>query len=175
RAAQAELQRHHYDRAKDHLQNCVTVWPDDPATLLLAARLARRTNAYEFAGQFLDHYLAVRGEDDDLILERALLRCERGEVDDVLAFCNALIEHQHPQTPLILEAVAFGHVRKFRVHQAKAILDRWLELEPDCAQAEYMTGEIYQMVAQQQPALNAFERAVALDPDHTEARFHLAG
>jgi tetratricopeptide (TPR) repeat protein len=175
RAAQTEFRQHHYGLAKDHLQFCVAVWPHDPATLLLAARLARRTNAYEHASHFLDQYLALRGNDDDLLLERALLRCERGEVDDVIAFCSALIERQHAETPLILEALAFGLMRKLRVHEAKLVLHQWLELEPNCAQAQFMIGEVWQMVAQHQPAVEAFEHAVALDPDHSEARFRLAG
>jgi tetratricopeptide (TPR) repeat protein len=174
RAAQTELDRNHYDRAKDHLQVCTQVWPDDPATLLLAARVARRTNAHDHADQFLNRYRATRGEDDDLILERALLRSERGEVDAVSDFCAKLVEQGHPQSPLILEALAFGYMRKLRVEQAFFVLRQWRKREPNSAQAECMSGEAYQMRAQPQEALPAFERAVALDPDHTEARLHLA-
>ncbi len=40
----------------------------------MATRAARRLEAFEEAEQFLDRYRAVRGEDDDLLLERVLLR-----------------------------------------------------------------------------------------------------
>src|SRR5262245_26758976 len=106
RAGRSALERYHNAEAQQHLQACVKVWPRDPATVLLAGRAARRMKAFDQAEQYLDRYQSLRGEDDDMTLERVLLRAERGEVDAVAKFCRALVDQDHPGTPLILEALA---------------------------------------------------------------------
>ncbi len=174
RAAQTEARRHHYLQAKDHIIVCHRVWPDDRATLLLAARVARRLGLSEEADALLTRCHQIHGEDDDLSLERILLRCERDDVQAVSAFCETLIANAHAQTPLILEALIAGHLRAFRLPEAKLYVRLWQEREPDSAQAENMKGFTFELGTQQHDAIQAYRRAVELDADHAEARFRLA-
>ncbi len=173
RAAQTEWQRHHYDRAREHLENCLAVWPDDADALLLAARIARRKQTFDVADKLLDRYLAIRGDDDDLTLERVLVRAERGDVDDVKLFCEKLIAAGHPQTPQILEAAAMGYIRNFRFDEAVVCLQLWQKREPDSAQVAYLGGYVSEQAMHPRDAVQAHRRAVELDPDHDEARLHL--
>lgn len=172
--ARAEANLHHYPQAKHHLMICHRVWPDDRATLLLAARVARRLNLFDEADAFLTRYHEVSGENDDLLVERVLLRCERGEVDAVKSFCETLIANEDDRSPLILEALVAGHLRAFRLPEAKLYVALWQEREPDSAQAENMKGYTFELGTQQHDALQAYRRAVTLDPNHDEARIRLA-
>lgn len=153
---------------------CHRIWPEDRATLLLAARVARRLNLFEEADTFLTRCHERHGEDDDLLVERILLRCERGEVDTVKSFCETLIANEDERSPLILEALVAGCLRAFRLPEAKLFVGLWQKREPDSAQVENLKGYTFELGTQQHDALQAYRRAVELDADHDEARFRLA-
>src|SRR5262249_44953804 len=135
RAGRSALQRCHNPEAAEHLRACLGVWPDDPATLFLAARAARRLGDFEQAGQFLDEAKSRAGKEtplaDDLALERVLLSAERGEVEQVHNLCLALMKQKEQAAPLILEAMAHGYMRALRFGEADYWLHQWLEREPD--------------------------------------------
>jgi tetratricopeptide (TPR) repeat protein len=173
--AQAAVDRYRYQQAKEHLQICYALRPDDAATVLLAARVARCLQAFDEAGQFLDRYRTLRGDDDELTLERVLLRAERGDVDGVRNFCDLMIEQKHPHASRILEALVAGHLRMFRLDDAMGSIRLWQEREPDNAQAEYLKGYILEHREQHGEAMQAYRRTVQLDPEHDTARYRLAG
>jgi tetratricopeptide (TPR) repeat protein len=175
RLAREDVERYHYNDAKTHLQLCLRVWPNDPDTLLLAARVARRLRAYGLANEYLDGYLRVRGEDDNLIVERALLRAERGDLDAVSRFCFSLVKQGHPDTPLILEALSAGYIRMYRLKDADVSLGLWLDQQPDNTQALMFRGLIQELQAMQQEAAPTYRRVLELDPEQDEARLRLAG
>ncbi len=174
RAAQSSLERYRSLEAQTHLRACLVVWPRHAEGLLMATRAARRLEAFEEAEQFLDRYRAVRGEDDDLLLERVLLRAESGDVDQVSGLCRALVEQDHPATPLILEALAHSYMRLYRLGEAAACLKLWQDRQPDNFQAFFMEGLLHEQGGHAQAALESLSRAVRLDPEYEEARQHMA-
>jgi tetratricopeptide (TPR) repeat protein len=174
RAARAAVRQYHNPQAIRHLQACLRVWPDDPDVLLLTARAARRARAYGEAERCLEKYQKARGLDDAGDFEQLLLTAER-QVDQVAAVCRRHVEQGHAETPLILEALARGYLRQYRLGEARFCLDRWLELEPTSAQAHCLDGEFHLDYEQgRAAALESYRRAVELDPDHEEARQGLA-
>jgi tetratricopeptide (TPR) repeat protein len=176
RAAHAALERHHDNDAVRHLKACLTVWPDDPQTLLMAARAARRQGAFVDAEAFLDRYRQARGgEDDDVILEDMLLLAHRGEVDRPQRFCQTLVAEDHPEAPSILEAMANGYLRQLRLGDALACLKDWEKRQPRSAQLFFLRGKVYDQQVNMREALTCYRRAVQLDARHDDARLHLAG
>jgi tetratricopeptide (TPR) repeat protein len=174
RAARADLERYHTHEAVSHLQSALTIWPRDPETLLLSARAARRTGALGNAERCLHQYQTVRGADDpDLVLERVLLRAERGDVDRVKKYCLSLIEQNHPATPLILEALARGFLHAYRPREAAMALDQWLQRQPDNPQALIVQGELYDLQGRQYDAIASYRRALTVDAEFDEARLRL--
>ncbi len=174
RAARAEMARYHTGPARAHLEQCLRFWPRDPDALLLAARAARRSGALDGADVFLARAADAGAREDDLTLERVLLRAERGEVDEVRPFCDRLLEGGGPGAALAAEALGKGLMRAYRPGESLAILERWEQQEPDNAQAALLRGALYDQADRRHDALAAYRRAVKIDPDYDEARLRLA-
>jgi tetratricopeptide (TPR) repeat protein len=175
-AAAVAVEHYHNREAREHLQAYMSVWPHDPAALLLAARTARRAGGFEEAQDFLDQYEKVRGKDDDaLILERVLQQAQHGRVDRVHEFCEIRVRQNHPDSPLILEAVSAGLMRIYRLQEAEERIQTWLKLRPDDCQALLFEGIIYDLQSRIPEATANYLRVVNLDPDNEEARLRLTG
>jgi predicted Zn-dependent protease len=174
RVARAALERYHNSEAISHLNDCLKVRPRDSEALLLAARAARRTNNLDEADRLLDRYQAVRGKDDeDLFLERVLVRVQRGELDSVSNYCQSMIEQDHPATILILEALTRGCLRMYRPQAAESSLNEWLKRQPDNAEALCLQGQVYDLEMRMHDAIASFRRALTVDPELDEARLRL--
>jgi tetratricopeptide (TPR) repeat protein len=176
RVGRQELERFHSAAAAAHFRDYLAVWPRDPTTLLLAARAARRIAAFDEAQRYLDARKNVSGtDDDDLILEQVLLRAERGEMDQVQRFCQVLRNQDHPDTPLILEALSRGYLRMFRLGEAEKCVEEWLQRQPTNVQAFLTQGLLFDQSGRLTDAIDSYRRAVQLDPERDEARLRLAG
>ncbi len=174
RAARAEIQRYHNPQAIRHLQVCMKAWPNDPDVLLLSARSARRARVYADTIRLLRMYQQARGRDAAADFEQLLLSAEC-RVDQVSELCWSYVEKDHPDTPLLLEALTRGYLRQYRVGQARFCLDRWLQLQPDNPQAYFLEGLLlFDYLHSRPAAIDSYRRAVALDADHEEARLGLA-
>jgi tetratricopeptide (TPR) repeat protein len=174
RQARMAMERYHTDEAYPHLRDVRKIWPRDPETLLLAARGARRKGFFDQADDFLNQYQEVRGNDDpDLVLERVLLRLERGELDSVSKYCQTLVERDDPAAPLILEASAKGCLRMYRPQQAESFLKEWLKRQPDNSQALLIQGQLYELMTRQHDAIASYREALRVDPELDEARLRL--
>jgi tetratricopeptide (TPR) repeat protein len=175
RAARRDLDRYHPAEAGDHLAKCLRVWPDDPEVLFLAARAARRSGLFDMADDFLNRTQELRGRDDDVVLERALLAAERGDVDDVLKFCKARAEANGPDAPLVCEALARGCLRAYpyRLRDADGALTLWLERDPDNPMALMLRGRLDHERFADTASAAAFRRALEIDPELDEARDRL--
>jgi predicted Zn-dependent protease len=168
------VEHYHTNEALPHLQACLSVWPRDPQTLLLAARSARRTGEFDWADHYLDQYQELRGKDDEaLFIERVLVSAERGEVNSVSRFCQALVERNHPATPLILEALANGYLRRARPRDAERALEEWLKRQPDNPQALHIRGQMHDEELRTHDAITDYRRVLAIDPKMEDARLRL--
>jgi tetratricopeptide (TPR) repeat protein len=174
RAARADLQSYHNQQAIKHLQACRRIWPENAEVLLLCARAARREGAYDEAERGLEKYREVRGLDDAGSFEQLLLSAERN-VDQVDALCRRHIEQGHPDAALILEALARGYLRQFRLQEANLCLELWLKSQPDNPQALCLVGQFHQDYERSPDgAVESYRRAVQIDPENEEARLGLA-
>jgi tetratricopeptide (TPR) repeat protein len=174
RGARTQLEHFHNAQGIRHLQVCRRIWPRDPDFLLLAARSARRARSYLEAERLLEVYQQERGLDEACSFEQLLLSAER-RIDQVVEVCWLHVEQKHPETPLLLEALARGYLRQYRLEEARLCLDRWLQLYPDHPQALCLEGLFHLDYLHARSAAEAsYRRAVELDPDHEEARQGLA-
>jgi predicted Zn-dependent protease len=175
RSGRAALLRHHNRDALMHFQVCLRTWPNDPDVLLLAARACWRIKDFTQAGQYLRDYQRVAGASDDFIRESFLVMAAEGDLDKAEKYCQERIDHQDPATPVILEALVAGCMRQYRVAQAAAFLQHWLELQPDDTQALLFQITLDHMQHHLDEAIARYRRVLQLDPEHNVARLRLAG
>ena len=176
RAAETALQRYHSAEASDHLRVCLQVWPSRPRVHLLAGRAARQSGDYDEAEQHLRACQRLeQTPSDDTSLEWALLHAAMGDMDRTEEdYLQSRLQKDPAQAPLISEALAEGYLRTYRIFDALACLNRWLEHEPDNPQALFQRGNVFLQVKSPQQAVPDYLRVVDLDPERTEARRRLA-
>jgi tetratricopeptide (TPR) repeat protein len=175
RAAQRNLSTYHLAEAREHLRQCLRVWPRSGRVHLLAARAARQAYDYEAADRFLIKSQRLIGsQTEDIVLERMLIRAQLGEVDAVMPYLRSLVEGNHSDSVLILEAMAWGCLQQLRVQEAAFFLRLLREREPDNVRALIYEGWARELLDVTDDALEDYRRALELEPDNLEVRMRLA-
>jgi tetratricopeptide (TPR) repeat protein len=170
-AARSAVEKYHSEEARRHLEKCLQLQPRDRESLLLATRTARRLGAYDEAEGFLDRYKdEVDKDNDDLLLERLLLRIEQGEPDRFRRLCQDMVEKEDPSAFLVLEALVRAYVRMYRPGDADFCLRFWLERESDNTQAVYLKGLVREQMGREQEAIDEYRQVLKLDPQFHPAR-----
>jgi tetratricopeptide (TPR) repeat protein len=176
RAARQALEGNDIPAAREHLAECLKVWPARADVRFLAARAARRAGALDEAEQHLiacENSPAVSA--DDLRLENSMLDAQRGKLTGAVeGYLRGQLDHKHPDTPLILEALAQGYVEQLRLPEALDCLDRCLKQQPDNVPALLWRGRVRERLTKTPDAVLDFRRAVELAHAHEEARLLLA-
>jgi tetratricopeptide (TPR) repeat protein len=173
RAARQCLGRRDFPAASAHLTACLAVWPDDGSTQLLAARCARRAGRYDEAEEHLHRCRALEGPTQDVTLEGTLLRVQRGDLGEAESYLRRTITPDHPDAPLVLEALALGYVKTDRLASLLECTDLWLQVEPESSQALRWRGYAWERFRKFAEARDCYQRAVAADPLDDDARLGL--
>jgi tetratricopeptide (TPR) repeat protein len=179
REAGRSLDRCHFSEAYTHYTQALEVWRWSAALHFRAAQAARRATLYPEAEYHLAEYQRLQGDSAEttlpLALERLLIQAQSGDITAVDELLWHYIEKDKPETPLILEALARGYSRLFRLSATMNCLHKILEREPDNVEALTMTGKtIVKGGGEQQDAVKYFRRALELDPQRDDARVSLA-
>jgi tetratricopeptide (TPR) repeat protein len=169
RAARQSLEQRDFSAAETHLRACFAVWRDDPATHLLAARCAWRQGRYPEA----QRHLSRCRNTEAAALETALLRVQRGELRDSENYLKRTIRPDHPDAALVLEALAQGYSKTDRLASLLECTDLWLQVRPEDTFALFWRGFAFERLRQTDKARDCYQRAVAADPAHDEARLRL--
>jgi Tfp pilus assembly protein PilF len=197
RAAEEALDRGDFGQAEAHIKLVLESRPNNPEAHLLAARIARRAilpvlpragealgfslatstgrsvGSYDKAQQHLTKFKKLGGVAELFNLEQDLLKAQSGGLPQVEADLKALVAQDPPETELILEALVKGYLQAYRLHEALACLDQWLERNDD-VQALIWRGWVHERLRQTLAAKADYLRALELDPDKDDARLRLA-
>jgi tetratricopeptide (TPR) repeat protein len=174
RAAERAIARRDFDEARGHLAVCLEAWPDRASTLLLAARTARRAGRFDEAERHLAHLQARHGTSDQTALEWAMLSAERGDLGKAEVYLKSKVGPDHPDAPLVYEALAHGYLLTDRPIDLLDCTDAWLQVRPGDSQALYYRGRAWERLTNWDKAAEAHRQAVEADPDNDDARLHLA-
>jgi predicted Zn-dependent protease len=175
RAAEIESERGHNAAAGRHLQASRAIHPDNPKALLLSARVARRSGAWDEAETTLDRFAQLYGDDDErLVFERLLFRATRGEMGSTTLALQSRVEGGGSDARFAREAIVTGLLYRYRWAQADAYLNAWLASEPDDTFALLLQGQLEEQRNQPSIALLRLRRVIELDPEHLEARLRIA-
>ena len=175
RGAQEALKHRDFTQAQIHLRDCLWIWNRDLETHLLAARTARWAGQFEEAESLLNDCERFQGSSQEVLLERLLLKAQRGELDSGMETqLWTLIDQGHPTAAQILETLSQVYLYQYRLDRAVRSLEAWLRLQPDVIQALIWRAQVRQAHQQFDDAVKDFQRAVDLDPDADDARLQLA-
>jgi tetratricopeptide (TPR) repeat protein len=163
-----------FDDAQRHVDSALKVRPRSTALHLLAARVARQRGAFAEAEQHLSRCQQLGGMTEPLQLEWLLLRCHRGEMDELAPLLLSAVDHGHPESTSILETLAAVYIRQARYHEAMQCLNRWIDLDPQSARALDSRGWLYNQFDGREPAIADYERALQIQPGRSAVRMRLA-
>jgi tetratricopeptide (TPR) repeat protein len=147
--------------------------PGDAAAWFLAARTARRLEQYPEAERTLERCQELGGVTDATRLEWDLLRLQQGDLGEVDVRLRMTIGPNHPDAPLVLEALVRGYFKGERLSDALQACGLWLEREPEHPWPWLWRGRILERVGRLDKALEAHRRALDLAPDDRDARLAL--
>jgi tetratricopeptide (TPR) repeat protein len=174
RAADQALARYDYSEALGEYEAALRVWPYGTALRLKAARTARRGGQLERAEEYLSA-CEQAGVTSDTGLEREMLRAQQGDLAEVEADLRGRIFEEHPDSVLILEALAQGYIRIHRRREAIVLLSRdLLPRTPDHPDARFWLGSQLAEAGLIADAVPNYQRALQLAPHHTSFRLKLA-
>jgi tetratricopeptide (TPR) repeat protein len=175
RAAEQAFHKRDFAMAREHVDQCLRVWPRDPEALLLATRIARRAGDFDRAREHLDAYAALVGSGPALTLERLLLRAQQGDMPPhIEALLRIWVDKGHPDSMLILEVVSQQFMQNYRLSDALDALNLWLERVPDDIWALLRRGWVNERLERYENAMADYRRAVELTPDADAPRLRLA-
>jgi tetratricopeptide (TPR) repeat protein len=173
-SARQAIAEDHLDEARQHIDQALRLRLPWASTSLLAARIARLRGAYSEAEQHLSRCGQRDNMSEPLRLEWLLLRCQRGEVDELAPDLLTAVDRHHPESPAILEALASVYMRQVRYPEALRCLDRWVELAPDSVRALDWHGWVSNQLDHRGQALSDYERVLERQPARSVVRLRLA-
>src|SRR5262249_44817678 len=87
---------------------------------------------------------------------------------------QSLVDQEHLDALLILEALAKGYLNTFRWSDTMGCLDRLLAQQPAHVPALILRGKGWEGLRNPEKALESYQQAVDLDPESGEAQLGLA-
>jgi tetratricopeptide (TPR) repeat protein len=173
RQAEAALQRHDLASAAAHLDRYLERRPRDTAAWFLAARTARRLGRYPEAEHSLTRCQELGGVTDATRLEWDLLRVQQGDLGDVHMRLRMTIPPDHPDAPLVLEALARGYLKCDRLRDVLEACDLWISRQPDHPWPWLWRGGVFERLGNYHQALADYRRALENAPEDRDVRLAL--
>ncbi len=174
RAAEAALGRYDLATAAAHLDRYLERRPRDVDAWFLAGRTARRLGRYPEAEQYLERCQQLGGVTAATRLEWDLLRVQQGDLGDVHTRLRMTIAPDHPDAPLVLEALARGYLTCGRLRDVLEACDLWAALQPEHPWPWLWRGGVREKLGNYHEALADYRRALANAPENRDVRLSLA-
>jgi tetratricopeptide (TPR) repeat protein len=176
--AERALKQGEFEQARLELEECLLAWPRDPHIYFLLARTARRARDLDQAERHLLHCEQLQnGRSDprlgDTELERMLILAQRGMLTETEHLLRRRIQQEHPDRLLILETLSWEFMGRNRISEALALLDLWLEKEPDNYEALVRRGWVHEHMFDLDRAAEDYRKALALRPERDNVRQRL--
>jgi tetratricopeptide (TPR) repeat protein len=171
---EAAFQRHDLATAAVHLDRYLKHRPHDADAWLLAGRTARRLDRFIKAEEYLIRCQELAGITDATRLEWDLLRIQQGDLGDVHSRLRMTITPDHPDAPLVLEALARGYIATDRLRDALDACDLWVDRQPNHPGPWFWRGTILERLGHNSQAMPDYQRAMELAPQDREVRLAVA-
>lgn len=171
--AQAALEQHDLDSTLEHLVRYLKDRPNDPAAWFLTGRTARRLEHYSQSEECLTRCQQIGGVTEATRLEWDLFRVQQGDLGDTHLRLRATISPQHPDAPLVLEALARGYLSDGRLIDALEACDLWVAQRADAPWPWLWRGKVHEQLMEPDQALADYEQALQIAPEDRSVRLAL--
>jgi tetratricopeptide (TPR) repeat protein len=174
-SAKGALARHHPEEARRKLDSCERVWGGRVSVRLAACRASWQMSEFTAAASELrEAQRILGGATDETAFEWALLQAAAGEVRVVDRYLQRRAEQSLERGRVVWEALAMGYLSVYRTLDAMAILNHWLELEPNNVRALELRGQTYVVGKGVVRGAEDYRRVLALDATRHATRRRLA-
>ncbi len=174
RAARRAVAEENFDGARRHAELALELHSGRVSTNLLLARIERGRGDYAAAERALTRCKELGGVTEALQMEWLLLRCERGEVDELAPELLEAVAREHPTALDILESISRVYMRQTRYLEALGVLNTWIERAPDSPRAYEWRGWVNNQLDHRGQAIDDYLRALELQPGRSHVRLRLA-
>ena len=174
RAATDAIRIRNWTEAERHLARCRWAWSGDPQTWLTSARVARRAGERKQALDWLDKAKQTGAREKDVRLERLL---DYGQWDfspQVEELLREQLRLSRSDYPLIAEVLTGEFMRVYRLPEARELLDRWVELDPDDSEPLVRRAWVAERQLDFDAALADYRRVIAMEPQRIPVRRQIA-
>ena len=175
RGAQKAMGTRDFAGAHEHYLESLKVWSSSTDVHLKAARAARKAGDFEETERLLRRCIDLGGDADAIYLEQLLVQVQRGRLTDAGPPLVGRVLDNHPDSVAILEVLTLAYIQTYQLASAQNCMKRWLQLEPDRAEAWQLQAYLFDRLQNNTQALASYRRAVELDPNNDDARLQLAG
>ena len=172
--ADEALRRYDFTSARAELNDYLERWPNEAGPLLLAAKLARRSDACAEAERRLTELEQRVGTTPASQLEWMLLGAQQGDFAGEEQRLQLTVSQNGPEAPEIVEALAKGYKVSYRWSEALMTLDWLIQRSPEHLPALLLRGKILDHLRETDAAAADFRRAVAQAPENAATHTALA-
>jgi Tfp pilus assembly protein PilF len=151
---------------------------DGPGACLTVGSV-RYDGSYDDAEHHLFKYEELGGLTELLNLEENLLRAQRGQLDLVVRsgtgpttvenVLQSWIKDDHPDAPLILEALIKAYLQAYRLAEALQCVNTWLQRQED-TQALLWRAWIVKRLGDDAASLKDYRQVLSRDPEQDKVR-----
>jgi tetratricopeptide (TPR) repeat protein len=174
-AARDAAARRDWAEAEKHLNTYQRLRPDDPAGLLLSARISRRLGHLRDAKSALDAAEDRLGRQNlGVKVERALQELQGGDLDGTEEFLRDAISKDPDDADEILDLLSAALIRNLRITEANTFVEESLRRNPDDFEMLVRHGFTADAQGWYPVAAESLQKAVAIRPDAGEVRLSLA-
>src|SRR5262249_37112326 len=143
RDARAALDDRDFVRARECLERCLAISPQDPAAHFELARTLRRAGQAEEAARRLDRAEQLGQPFPAVELERLLAQAQAGYMRPLEEGLDR-IGYAPEDDPLIREALVVGYLQGHFLDRAFQVSSRWVADRPEDWQGHYWQGRVLQ-------------------------------
>jgi len=174
-AAGWALEREDFDGAGEHLAICLRLQPNSGRARFRAAQTARRSEQPELTEEHLAACTELSWPAASIEFERMMLAFQRGEGDSAMEMVlRKCIATENPDRYLVLEALAQGYIRTYRLVPALYCLDDWLAAQPESRGALMRRAWVYDRLDRFSDAEADYRAVLGQRPNDAAARLRLA-
>lgn len=170
--AYAEYRQDNIEGAVTALQRAVQLDPADLESALRLAGTLREAGRIREAITCMSGFLQHDVQDPEALGLMTDLLQQDGTAPELLPHAQRLLA-RNPRDPLALELLAWGHFQHGQEDDALQVLRRLVSVEPMQGYHHFKIGMVYQTMGQIVPAMAAFLRAIALNPESEVGRMAL--
>lgn len=160
------LERRDLARAAFCLDRFLKSHPDNRQARFMAARTARRLGRMSEAERYLEECQNLSGGvAADTRLEWDLIRVQQGDLRDIHLRLRATIGPDHPDSAIVLEALAKGYYACELLSDAREACELWRQREPDQPWPWLWRGRIFERLQYFDKAEEDYRQALSFDPN----------